>query len=546
MTSKKSMLNSSILKKVSLFFVGAILLVSCDKDFDGIGSDIVGDDHSEFSKEISAVDAFSQKTGPVETTNLPVNPLGIFTNGKFGKTTANFVSQVQLATENPSFRNVTLARVDNVVLKIPYYSHIKETTDDGSTYELDSIYGDQTAKMILNVYENGYYMRDFDPATNFGVQKYYSDQDDVFNAAKRGTDMSGNSVAGGARLNDTLVSGQNTQFVFSPAQISVPSTTEGGDPTLEAPQMRLNLNKAFFYNKLIATPDANLVNNNVFKEHFKGLYFQVQEISGGALAMLDFSKATITMTYKDDKVTTVNGVETVNGTVTKTLVLNLSGNSASLLKHTATADSNDYEVATGTEKLYLKGGEGSVAYIDLFGGGNSQELEALRTNAISNNWLINEANLVFNVEQADMLNTIDPNRIYLYDARNYTALSDYFFDQTPNSSQPKYIKLYHDGIVQLTGSSGSTDRKGIKYKIRITEHIKNLIYKDSTNVRLGLSITENIGNVSNKALKNPTALAKKVPTSSVLSPLGTIISGSTDATPIDKRLKLEITFTKPN
>lgn len=541
------MLNSSILKKVALLFVGAVFIISCDKDFDGIGSNIVADDHSEFSKEEFPVDAFSQKTGPVETTNLPVNPLGIFSNGKFGKTTANFVSQVQLASENPTFTSdVTEARVKSVILKIPYFSHVKETTSDATTYELDSIYGSETAKMVLNVYENGYYMRDFDPGTNFQAQKYYSDQDDVFNTAKRGTDAQGNSISGGTRLNNATASGQNEQFVFSPAEITIPAATEDGDPTKEAPQMRLELDKKFFYKKLIETPDANLVNNNVFKQHFKGLYFQIEEISGGALAMLDFSKATITMTYAQNKTTIVNGVETIDGTVDKTVILNLSGNSASLLKHTATTESADYEVATGTEELYLKGGEGSVAFIDLFGGGDSPQLEALRTNAINNNWLINEANLVFNVEQNDMLNTIDPNRIYLYDARNYTPLSDYYFDQTPNQSNQKYIKLYHSGIVQLTGSSGDANRKATKYKIRITEHIKNLIYKDSTNVRLGLSITENIANVSNKALKTPTSLIKKLPTSSVLSPLGTIIFGSSNSTPQDKKLKLEITFTKPN
>jgi hypothetical protein len=541
------MLNSSILKKVSLFFIGAVFFISCDKDFDGIGSNIVGDDHSDFQREISSVIATSIKTGAVETGKLPINPLGILDNGKFGKTTANFVTQLELASENPTFKNVTEERIESVVLKIPYFSHVKETTSDATTYELDSIYGNETAKMVLNVYENGYYMRDFDPATNFQVQKYYSDQDDIFNGAKRGTDGSGNSVAGGTRLNDTLGDvAQNTQFIFSPAQITIPATTEGGEATKEAPQMRLLLNKKFFFKKIFDNQGTNLANNNVFKTHFKGLYFQVEELSGGALAMLDFSKATITIGYKEDKVTTVYGVSTVDGYVRKTLVLNLRGNSASLLKHTPTANSGDYDSATGTEKLYLKGGQGSVALIDLFGGGDSPELDALRVNAISNNWLINEANLVFNVEQNDMENTYDPNRIYLYDATNYRPIVDYYVDQTSNTSKPKYAKLYYNGIAQLTGASGDTDRKATRYKIRVTEHIKNLIYKDSTNIKLGLAVTENIANVANLSLKTALPQAKKIPLTSVISPLGTIISGSTDATPIDKRLKLEIIFTKPN
>lgn len=541
------MLNSSILKKFTLFFVGFAFLASCDKDFDGIGSDIVGDDHSDFEKEFVDVNAFSIKTGVVETTNLPVNPLGIFSNGKFGKTTANFVTQLELATENPVFKNVPLERLKTVILKVPYFSHVEDVNSDGvTTYKLDSIYGDRTATMKLSVYENGYYMRDFDPNNNLQAQKFYSDQDAVFDAAKRGTDDSGNSVPGGLPLNNASAVGQNTAFVFSPAEISIPASTEDGAATKEAPQMRMELNKNFFHNKIISTPSSNLVNNNIFKNHFKGLYFQIEEISGGALSMLDFSKGTITLTYDDDKVTIIDGVETVNGTVEKTLVLNLKGNTASLLKHTATPESNDYEIADGIDKLYLKGGEGSVAYIDLFAGDNAA-LEELRVNAITNNWLINEANLVFNVEQTDMINTIDPNRLYVYDANNSRPLLDYSFDGTENRVKPKYAKTYHDGIAQLTGVSGDSDRKATKYRVRITEHVKNLIYKDSTNVRLGLAITETIANIGNLSVKiPPTQQTKKIPLTSVMSPLGTIISGSTSATPADKRIKLEITFTKPN
>lgn len=542
------MLNSSILKKFTLFFVGVAFLASCDKDFDGIGSDIVGDDHSDFEKEFVDVNAFSTKTGVVETTNLPINPLGVFSNGKFGKTTANFVTQLELVTEGPSFRSdIVLTDVISVVLKIPYYSHVEDLdSDGGNVYKLDSIYGNRTAAMKLNVYENGYYMRDFDPNNNLQAQKFYSDQDAIFDAAKRGSDQAGNSVAGGSALNNSSVVGQNTSFIFSPAEISIPAATEDGDPTKEAPQMRMDLNKDFFFKKIIQASSANLANNNIFKNYFKGLYFQIEEISGGALSMLDFTKGTITITYKENTATTTDGAETITGSNEKTVVLNLKGNTASLLKHTATPDSNDYEVANGIDKLYLKGGEGSVAYIDLFAGDN-EALEELRINAISNNWLINEANLVFNVEQTDMVNTIDPNRLYLYDAKNSMPLPDYSFDGTENRTKPKYAKTYHDGIAQLTGASGDSDRKATKYRVRITEHIKNLIYKDSTNVRLGLAVTETIANIGNLSVKIPPTLqTKKIPLTSVMSPLGTIISGSTNATPADKRIKLEITFTKPN
>lgn len=547
------MLNNLIFRKALLFVAGAVLFASCDSDFNSIGTDIVGDDHFGFEKDdLSTVTAFSQKTGVVQSNNLPINPLGVFDNGAFGKTTAHFVTQVQLASENPSFENVTLARIKSVILKVPYFSTLKETDVDGNNlYELDSIYGSVNNNIKLSVYENGYYLRDFDPNDNFQSQKFYSDQNATFDAVKRGNNGNGGSVVGGTRLNDATQVRQNDQFYFSPDEIVIPATDEDEDPVKEAPAMRLNLNKEYFYNRLFATDDANLVNNNVFKNYFKGLYFQVQQNTASALAMMDFSNGTITVTYDDDVTTTVNGVESVE-VKEKTLVLNLLGNTVSLLEHTATASSTAYENATGNpilgnEKLYLKGNDGSVAFVDLFGGENSAELEALRVNAISNKWLINEANLVFYVDQDAMVSTIDPNRIFLYDAKNSRAVVDYNYDTFQNNSKPKYGKVTYGGIVELTGDADDTDRKGIKYKIRITEHIKNVLLKDSTNVRLGLSITEDINRIAFASLKTPSTLFSKVPVSSVMSPLGTVLYGNVPSPAnADKRLKLEIYYTKPN
>jgi hypothetical protein len=94
--------------------------------------------------------------------------------------------------------------------------------------------------------------------------------------------------------------------------------------------------------------------------------------------------------------------------------------------------------------------------------------------------------------------------------------------------------------------TGIVTKKGTKYKIRITDHVKNLVRKDSTNVRLGLVVTETIGNVGFTKLKTPIGTIKTVPTMSALNPLGTILYGSHSSIADDKRLKLEIYYTKPN
>ena len=528
------MLNNSIFRKVTSLLFAAVFLISCDTEFTTIGTDIVGDDHFGLTADDYDVNSMSQKTGAVQSNNLPINPLGVFNNGAFGITTANFVTQVDLRVAGPTFNNVTLAKIKSVVLNVPYFSTYLETkqTSDGvqeNIYKLDSVYGGINNKLKLKVYENRYYLRDLDPSGDFQTaQRFYSDQNSLFDGAK------------GIQLNDSQVPSQNDEFVFRANEL-ITEGEEDAEDVRAAPGMRLDLNKEFFYNKIFATDKSNLTNSNVFKNYFRGLYFKADTGSENVMALMNFAQGTITITYEDTATS-----ENTGDPVEKTLILGLTGNTVSLLEHTSTSASQAYENFSDPENIYVKGGEGSIAYIDLFGGGNSTALEEIRENVISKNWLINEANLVFYVDQSDMQNTIDPNRLYLYDSRNSAPVVDYYFDGTTNSSKPKYAKITYGGIAKLTGSSGDESRKATEYKIRITEHIKNVLFKDSTNVRLGLAVTENIATVSYANLRTPLPQFSKLPVASVLSPLGTVLYGSGPSVPADKRLKLQIYYTKPN
>src|SRR5690606_37370939 len=86
------------------------------------------------------------------------------------------------------------------------------------------------------------------------------------------------------------------------------------------------------------------------------------------------------------------------------------------------AASND---SPGAANLFLKGGAGSMAVIELFE--DEAELEEIR----SNNWLINEANLTFYVNRERIPGgSTEPDRIFLYNLDNNTILSDYGSDPT--------------------------------------------------------------------------------------------------------------------
>jgi hypothetical protein len=533
------MYNNSFFKKI-LVVASVVFLYSCDKDYNEIGGDLIGENNFDLKKETYDVLAYNQKTGPIQSNDLVVNPLGIYNNPNFGETTANFGTQLTLPATITTIS--TNPYIESVVLTIPYYYDATKTvtkTDGSHEYVLDSIYGPDKAEMKLSVYESGYYMRDADPIGGFQQpQKYFTNQNAEFDNVKKPN-----------RLNDDSNLAQNDKFFFDPAEHVVTtkdSITKVVTTTRTPPGMQLNLNKGFFKTKIIdAVAAGKLATNDVFKEYFRGLYFKMEKSgsSAGNLAMLNFKAGKITLKYNEDLSTTTAGVTTVTR-VKKTIVLDMTGNSVSLLNTDFSGSGLAYNAlpntgntSEGDEKLYLKGGEGSVAVISLFD--TPGELEAIRNSG----WLINEANLVFHIDAAAMASNYEPRRIYLYDFNNNRPIVDYYADATTNSVDVKKSKAIFDGNI----NTNATSKRGVTYKIRVTNQIRNLVkYKDSTNVKLGLVVTEDIGTIASHKLRTPNAFISGAPKASVMNPLGTILFGGKSTVPDDKRLKLEIYYTKPN
>lgn len=622
-----------------LFGLITILFASCDKGFNELGTDIVGDDHFGFELDSSStVKIYNQKLGAIASNDLAVNPLGFYTNPAFGTTRANFVTQVELASFSPKFNNGATAadhpngptELDSVIVEIPYFKKfISRETVDGvvkSQYTLDSIYGEipydkdtpstVSSKFKLEIYQSTYFLRDLDPSESLGTrQPYYTDEDNTItitggplnNAAQADIPAEGIKNTDGH---------ENNNFYFDKREHAIKTLAEDGTlaekPTRNVPSMRLHLDKAFFDNLILHAPDGKLADNATFKNYFRGLYFKVDHGSNpgaGNMAMLNFKAGKITLYYNEDKKKTVNNVVSFDR-VYKTYVLNLSGNTISLLQNSA--ENVDYLTAINSSseasRVYLKGGEGSIAVIDLFGivdlkgltrnpNFNSSAGESLTNpkyllddaynanlpisdtnpkyldtgpNGISDeidyikahDWLINEASLTFNIDKTRMPDTdkriFEPGRIYLYDLTNKKTIIDYSYDLSSNNIYPKYNKAVFGGILsdkkgflvkQIRGTDGLISKKGSQYKIKITNYVRNLVKNDSTNVRLGLSVTENINTIGFSKLRTPNSFTDRAPSMSVMSPLGTILYGTNipvaGTEEYKKRLKLEIYYTKP-
>jgi len=540
----------SLFIKIFLFSLSFVFMMSCDTDYDQLGSDVVdGDIHNSIIKFEPGIAAYDMPTGSVQSNNLEVNTLGAYNHPIFGTTVASFVSQLELGTAAPTFDQPVL---DSVYIYVPYHSRLNATAADGSsTYLLDSIYGDTTA-FRLSVKKNNFFLRDADASNNNTVtQKYYTSDRPLVEG-----------VVGESLLADEAgASIQSVDFRYSAAEVHRKATPPGGTlKTVEnlAPGMFLNLNKSIFQTLIIdAQNSGNLANNNVFKNYFRGIYFKAEQIgSNSSMAALKFASGVITMRYRD--VTRTNGSIVLNadGTIKytyKTLLLNLRGNTINFLENTAVqpaylAAINTSTPLTGDSRLYVKGGEGSAAFIDI----NPNDIESLKAlNSTGNGILINEANLVFYVDKAAMTDAkVEPLRVLLYDVNNKRPVYDYYTDVTTVNGFPKFQKYVYGGLAEYEATG---DTRVARYKIRITDHINNLVNKDSTNVKLGLVVTESIAVTVNSAVKTPfnagTQQVQAVPAASVMHPFGTILFGNN--IPVgdpnyDKRLKLEVYYTKPD
>ncbi len=283
-----------------------------------------------------------------------------------------------------------------------------------------------------------------------------------------------------------------------------------------------------------------LRNSNNFKNYLRGIYFKVNSpTNDGSLFIFDASSAYISIYYNYKE--TIDADERKNGVFKLNfggINVNTFDNELSQPIQTALENPN---TQTGEENLYLRGGDGIISVVELFGkdldnNGVADDLELLR----AKKWIINEANLIFYVNQ-DMIpgGATEPERIIIYDLKNSNVLADYNSDIT-NGLAPILAFTNHYGRLER-----GSDDKGKYYKLKITDHISNLINKDSTNVPLGIVVSQNVTIRTTQKLENSIEPdIEQVPASSVISPEGTILYGNASSNQ-EKRLKLQIYYTEP-
>jgi hypothetical protein len=529
------------------------IFIACEKDFASIDSDIINEDTAtnfNTTSESFNVITYNDALGPVQTNSLGVNSLGIYDDPNYGRTSANVVTQVTSGLINPTFgENVVL---DSVVLTLSYFSTTVGISEDNIIdFELDSILprGDEYSPIKLSIYENNYFLRDFDPNAEFNTtQNYFSNKS-----------ASNSELINDSELEGTLLHVED-ELIISDESIILTDGDEENPTVTETltPSIRIKFdNLAYWKDKILDQEGSPVLSNaNNFNNYFRGIYFKAETINNdGSMLILSFAEqnvnnANITLYYSLDSSTEGERDQ-------ETYMLTFGPNRVTFLENNFNTPLTDGDEINGDSRLFLKGGEGSVASISLFNGENSDAddnmdntFESWRRQFVnlnedgtfeSSKRLVNEANLVFYVDPA-MVNGEEPDRVYLYDRNNNIPLVDYFTDLAISENPGSSIQN-HLGVLEREGDEPTG--QGIRYKMKITSHINNLLIQDSTNVKLGLSISANVnleGTVPQRSQQVSNGITNNVPVSSIISPRGTILHGS-NSEDENKRVFLEIFYT---
>lgn len=512
--------------KTATLFVVVFAFVACDNEYSTVGGEII-ENPSNLELEEVEVTAYNKNITSVQTNNLGNNLLGVYNHRIYGQSTASILSQLSLSTNNPTFG--VEPELDSVVLTIPYFNTAGESDEDGNIqYVLDSVYGNTPIK--ISIQESNYFLNNYDPEEDFEEsQKYYSDQQELFE--------------------DNLVGDliyENESFLPSSRPIVSYEENENGeqDTIISAPALRVKLPIEYFQQKIIEKEGSSVLsNNNNFKNYLRGVFFKAEAIAeDGTMMLLNLNAANagIELFYTSDVETTTDGETEMlrtqrsyeldfGTTIVNTFVGEYPGDVLQAIE-----ESNE---DSGAEKLFIDGGEGTVAVIELFE--NEGQLAEIR----ENNWLINEANLTFYVDQDFASEINEPTRIYLYDFDNNRILADYSFAANFVNDDSEL-----NPAISLSSFSSPLERdeegNGIHYKLNLTQHVNSIIEEEVDNVKLGLVITQNINITTTSAVRYSEDV-EFFPIMGIITPKGTVLHGNLSDNE-EKRLKLRIYYTEVN
>jgi hypothetical protein len=560
-----------------------IAICSCNKKFNDVGTELLPNNKFGANKIIYPVKASHDLVNVIQTNNGSALQLGEINDLLFGGTSAAIISQIDLNSFSPVFGELSAEReidssfneletITDVWLEIPFFTNQKDSDGDGlidiydiddndydsdsdgdgvsdidernngtdplnadtdndgthdgedtdtvnpnpdaKLYAIDSLFGDRNASFDVEVNKLNYFLRQLDPFNNFETyQAYYSDF--LISNHKQ------------SKLANEKIS-LNFSEIIRDSIDNIP------------PRFRVALDKNLFQD-LVIDKEGNIeLSSNVYwRDYFRSISVEVSNFSNPLLMLLDTNKMIIRLEYSYKKEITGSDPTEIED-VASEFLLNASGTIKFNTLNQTIAPSSDLNSIIADEEpsqIALSGGLASTANITFF-----EDIELLEE--IKNKpWVINEANLTFHVDQQAVENygLSLPKRLYVYNSNTQTPIIDFSLDATSTSS---LNKLIYGGF--LTEEEGDSTKY---YKVRLTDHIRNIISNDSINVPLRVAITNDIPNQAQLTMATASGgNIKKVPAGTVVTPKSAVFVGPSPAKQdnMDLKLQLEIYYTEIN
>jgi hypothetical protein len=500
------------IKYASLSAMVFLVLISCEKPIDSVGVDLVNNNNfnsSSITTEVVAVNKNIDKV-PVES-NAGQFLLGVYNDPEFGKLKASIISQLTLPTTGAAYTYGTNAKIDSVLVSIPYQATKIDNYDDGKPqFSIDSVIGESVNAFKLSIYELKTFLNTLDPNDPSKKQVYYSNKVfDKGSTALYSEDFKINPDDTVSYIKRYMPDGITVFDIDTLKQTAI-------NPSINIP-LDENLIKQLFVD---TAGSSEFETVDAFQHAFRGLYIEAEELANpdSHIISLNLSGAKMTIYYSDDE--DESDVQDLNGN-------GVNGELGVRVKHEYVfpfggVKSNYFDrdytnsKASGTNRLYVQGTAGSMATIDILG---SENLTALR----ANNWLITDASLTLFVDQNASSN-IAPERLFLYNFDDNVQIKD----------------MLTEGIASVGGNLVLDDNgKPYKYVFKITDYISDVLKSnDPVSVyKFGLKVFNSTDAPTN-------FLDTKIKEFS-WNPKGVVLYGN-DASFQDKRAKLEISYSEIN
>jgi len=283
----------TILKYVGLFTFVFFTIISCEKEIEGIGVDIIGNNKFSTGAINSVVNTGDENIDRVPANRINQYLLGVYADNEFGSLKGSVVSKLLLPSVGDNYDYGTNAAIDSVIIFIPYQSTKQENATDGKpVFEIDSVMGNSEVEFKLSVYELETFLNTLDPADPSKEMIYYSDK--VFE--KSVTPFFSDNFK--INANDTVAYIKR----YMTDGITVYDTDTIKSATV-SPSIKLPLNEAMIQQIFIDNASGpEFESLDAFSHYFRGFYIEATEIASNKSHLISLNMTTPRMViyYSND------------------------------------------------------------------------------------------------------------------------------------------------------------------------------------------------------------------------------------------------------